>query len=160
ESGHFEFAHVAPGQYFVVADTDVPPGPADPQDRGLSARRPLTVGTRDVSGLQLDGRPGAFVQGRIVFNGTAPRPQPAQLTQLDLRLEPVDPIGPVPFWRARVTADGFRFGGLPRGRYILRIGAVPRWIPQSATIDGVSVLDSPIEISGQDLNDLVITFGD
>lgn len=160
ETGRFEFARVAPGRYVIVADSDAAPAPGDPPDRGLSGRSTLVVPARDLNGVNISARARAFVDGRIVFDGATPRPAPAQIAQLDVRLEPVDPVGPVPFWRARIANDSLRIGGLPAGRYLLRIGPVPRWTPQSAMLGGKDLLSAPIQIAGSDLSDLVITFTD
>jgi len=133
-------------------------GPSTPSD-GLTlfASVPVSV-ERDITGLVISLSTGASVSGRVEFVGTAPVPA---LTNLQVLLTPVGEqatrLSPT-----RIAEDGrFTVGGSAPGRYLLSAqGAPAGWFVRSAMADGRDALENPIELTSEDIGDVVITFVD
>jgi hypothetical protein len=134
-----------------------PPMPTEPL---LYVSQDVTVGDRSVRDLNLSLRVGVRVTGRAEFDGSAPRPTPAQLRLLSVVLEAAngrtDNSSPGQF-----TEDGlFATPSIWPGRYLIRANAtVGGWTPKSAMSGGHDVSETPIDITA-DLGDVVITFTD
>ena len=136
---------------------------------------PVTVGDNDVTGLNVALRAGARVSGRVQFEGTKPPPPPEQLLRTNVSLLSNEPRSfAVPLPIVRVDAEGrFTSGGFTAGRYQvngnvppLQIGpmGVPGtpsgWTFKSATLNGKNLADEPLEIDGDDISGVVVTFTD
>jgi protocatechuate 3,4-dioxygenase beta subunit len=169
EEGAFEFTGVTPGRYLIrVALTPPaaagPPGQPLPATAAYSGSTQITVGLSDVSNVSVPVRRGVAMSGRVVFAGASAPPPPAQLTQIALRLDPVDRAMPpgAAAWRGQVDPDGqFKVMSLPPGEYLLRVGAPPGWTPLSAISAGHDLLDVPVAAIGtSDITDVTITFTD
>jgi protocatechuate 3,4-dioxygenase beta subunit len=154
QSGEFSVP-VGPGEYTLVAQSD----------NGAATER-VSVGQEDIGGIQLVIANPARVSGRVVFEGTTPRP----LERLLVEAWSADPLGRAATIRtgaedgrpAPVGAnDRFTLPGV-FGRRELRVNQLPpTWIVKSITTGGRDVLDVPIDFKGgEDLRDVVITVTD
>lgn len=140
-----------------------PPPPPLPLDQTLWAAMPVTVADTDVSGLTVMLQGGARLSGRIVFDGDGEKPTPEQVQQTAITVSPVANTSAVASVAKRVESDGaFATLGYPPGSYLM--SATPpsalagRWKFKSATLGGRVVSDEGLDIQGQDLPGLVITF--
>lgn len=141
----------------VVMSGNAPPATIAPAV--LWASIPVSVGTRDVTGVDVDVRPGPRVSGRFEFDGAAERPRHDQMPGL-VRLEPASGRGAVRTERAGVEADGtFTSMSVPGGRYYLRVSNSPGWYLRAATLEGKDITDTPVDLQ-HDLRGVVVTFTD
>ena len=140
-----------------------PPPPPLPTDPTLWASMPVTVVETDVSGFNVMLQSGARLSGRIVFEGDGDKPTPEQVQQTAIAMSPV--VGPsqAASVAKRVESDGtFATSGYPPGTYLL--AATPtsavagQWKFKSATLGGRVVSDEGLDIQGEDVAGLVITF--
>ena len=132
-------------------------GPSTPSDAlTLFANVPVSV-ERDFTGLVITLSSGASVSGRVEFVGTAP---PVPMTGLTLTLAPQGEVARVA--PTRVGEDGrFTISGSPPGKYLLTPGGrTPGWFVRSAMVDGVEALDQFIDLAGEDIGNVTITYGD
>jgi hypothetical protein len=184
--GAFTFPSVPPGQYILrasrtprfafggpgdmmvvqggavmgaraVVASGAPPLPADPV---LWAEMQVSVGTTDVTDLNVMLRPGFRITGIAQFDGAIARPEGDQLNVL-VMIEPADVrpgLGPS---RGRIESSGqFSTMGVPPGRYFVRVaGAPPGWTFRGATVGGRDVTDNAIDITS-DLNGVTLVFAD
>jgi len=179
ESGAFEFTDVTAGRYLIKVQSTPPTAPGQPPPGGGQPPPPgqplpdgaawsgsvaITVGTADLTKISVPVKRGVPVTGRLVFNGNAALPMPAQLGQITLRLDPVDQPAPAgaAIWRGVVSGDGqFRTMNVPPGEYLLRLGAPPRgWTLQSAMSGGRDILDVPVVVGSTPIADVTIAFSD
>jgi protocatechuate 3,4-dioxygenase beta subunit len=154
QSGEFSVP-VGPGEYTLVGQSD----------NGAATQR-LNVGEEDIGGIQLVIANHSRVSGRVVFEGTTPRP----VGRLMVEAWSADPLGMAAI-RAGAEQDGrpapvgandrFTLTGV-FGRRELRVNQLPpAWIVKSITTGGRDVLDVPIDFKGgEDLRDVVITVTD
>jgi uncharacterized protein (DUF2141 family) len=138
------------------------PLPAEPT---LWATVPVAVAETDVSNVMVVLRPGARVSGRLEFDGTAERPDPARLQRIPVFVERADRVSTTPLQAippGRVDASGtFNTYGLPAGQYFVRIGgAPPPWTLRSVMSDGRDVSDVPLDIGAADVANVVVTLTD
>jgi hypothetical protein len=123
---------------------------------------PLLV-AGDVDGLVATMRPGISVTGRTEYQGAAPPPRlPAgSFRQVPFVLEPMDGLQGGPFsFSGETSASGFTMSGFAAGKYLIHVPGAPEgWMFKSATIGGLDVSETPIELL-RDVPDLVITFTD
>jgi hypothetical protein len=133
------------------------------------AQTPLTVRGTDVAGVDLQLREGAKLAGRIEFVGSAAPPQPRQLQNLSVILNPVDGrVYPQPFAAgpspstAVDASNQFKTAGNPPGRYTAAMGGpVPQgWVLKSILVNGRDVSTVPFELSTGDIDGAVVTFSD
>jgi hypothetical protein len=106
---------------------------------------------------------GLRLRGRIDFQGSSPRPEPARIQQMTINLNPADGRfvngGYSP---GRPTADGsFSTVGYAPGRYYISVGSpgAPWWL-RSVMVGGHESVDTPIDLRSTDLAGVVITFTD
>ncbi len=133
-------------------------GPATPSD-GLTlfANVPVSV-EQDITGLVITLSSGATLSGRVEFVGTA---APVPFNGLTMTLAPQGEqaarVAPT-----RVAEDGrFIMAGYPPGKYLLTAaGRAPGWFVRSAMVDGVEALDQYIEITGEDIGNVIVTYVD
>lgn len=165
--GTFQFSNVLPGTYLLRSVGGGPiaiPG-APPQSVQQLAVATVEVSGADVMGIQLVMRPGASLNGSVVFRGGAAQPAPA-----GWRL-PVRTFGPntmaVPTVQPANETGAFALTNLYPGTYV--IGGQPAfgpttdaitWSLQSVVIDGRDVTDLPVEITDTPPQSLVVTFTD
>jgi protocatechuate 3,4-dioxygenase beta subunit len=141
------------------------PAEAAPTTPTWVADVPIDV-TRRVRELEVPLAPGGRISGRIVFEGSAARLTPQQLTTIVVSVQPAYErwLGVIP--TGRVEADGrFRTAGIPPGAYTLRFdlnatGAAREqsWQMTSIGSGPVPLLGRAIEIGASDV-DVTVTFG-
>ena len=176
KDGKFTMTGLAPGQYTVVVRAAAGPAPgpdgvsagaaSDPASTALFAIDDVTISGEDTT-VSLMLRSGVTVSGKLVFEGASLAP-PVDLTKARVAMNPVvtgrsAALG-VP--AATVNANGeFEFIGVTPGRYRLSAtvpGSTPTsgWQPKSAIVDGRDTLDVPIDIRGDNVSGVVVTFTD
>lgn len=141
---------------------NVPASDAD----GQWALTPVTVGDADVTDVSVPLRASLRIDGRIVFNGTAPRPAGSEMPRMFM-------LASQPSGRSITRAGGrnvdvdttgrFTTAGLPAGRYFVRLAPsrVPAgWALESMTLDGRDAMDEPVTLDDHDVSGLVITLTD
>jgi hypothetical protein len=123
----------------------------------------VSVNGQDISGLELRLAPGISITGRLVFDGTAPRPTDLSKVSIGLSSMTATSMG-IPSVTA--NADGtFIVPGVGPGEYkiapnIPAVGGTPSpWTVRSAMLDGRDVLDGSITVRS-DISDVVITYTD
>lgn len=141
----------------TAAVAAVPAGPS------FFAELAVTVGDSDLDGLSLAFRPGARVSGHLEFEGAAPRPPAQRLQQLSVSLASADgrmQVG-IPALM-RVDQEGrFATSGYPPGKYWLNVATPgPEWIVKSIMAGAVNALEQPIDLGGNDLGGVIVTFFD
>jgi len=145
------------------------PPPALPTDATLWGNVPVTVAESDIAGLTVALRPGVRISGRIEFVGSKEKPAPDQIQRTSLSINPIGGTTPTSILTAakRVEADGrFNTVGYPPGRYLVSASilaataGVSGWTFRSATFGGRDVSSEGLEITGEDIAGLVITFTD
>jgi protocatechuate 3,4-dioxygenase beta subunit len=168
-AGAFTFLGVPPGQYVLKAWT-LPvvlvigrdPMPAD---KTLWSELAVTVGDTPLTDLTATLRPGLTIAGRVIFEGTAPAPNPAQAqTALSVAFEPVWPLAFTNRLGVRANANGeFITQGLPRGTYV---PILPNqfgqrgWYFESAKLGGRDLFVEPIVLDSENVSGIEITFSD
>ena len=122
----------------------------------------LSVDEKGLSGLAVLMRPGSTIAGRIKFEGKAAPISFGEQAAVVVAL----PAGPTPLRRneilsARVDPTGhFSISGLPDGPYHIDFSTQSSWQVASIAANGRDVAGSSVQISGGDLNDVVITLTD
>jgi hypothetical protein len=114
---------------------------------------------------------GARVGGHVEFEGATDKPAPDRLRLGTVTIDPADgrtgsfnafSISQFTLSRAVIDARGqLSSYELPPGRYVVRAnGPWQGWWFKGAFEDGRDVSDSPFEIGGKDVPDLVVVFTD
>jgi hypothetical protein len=151
------------------------PPPPLPTEPTLWATIPVSVTDTGVTGLQVSLRTGARIAGRIAFEGTHDPPGPDQLQRGSIDI--ISAGGSTSFQISgaakRIETDGrFSSVGYPPGRYIVSAsvpstpsaagvaGSMTNWTLKSATLGGHDVSDEGLDVGGEDVAGLVITFTD
>jgi len=167
--GAFTFLGIPPGSYVLKAWTLpvvlVIGRDAMPADTTLWSEVSVTVGNTPVTDLTVTLRPGLTLSGRIVFDGTAPQPNPAQAqSTLSVAFEPIWPLAFTNRLGVRANANGeFTTQGLPRGTYV---PVLPNqfgqrgWYFESATLNGRDLFVEPIVLDSENISGIEIRFGD
>jgi hypothetical protein len=135
-----------------------------PPDPTLYVELPVSVGVRDVSGLNVTLRSGAHITGRVRFAGAIKQPTPQEMQSMNVVVNSASPDTSM-FGRApRVRVDGtgeITSQGFAPGQYsVTAVGAPQGWALQSVTVDGVDVTQKPLEIGVSDITGMVVTFTD
>lgn len=142
------------------------PLPADPT---LSGQAQITVSTSDLTGVNLVLRSGPRISGKVVFEGTKPQPTPEQIQQASIQIQPISGTTLIQMLTApkRVEPDGrFSTVGYPSGRYLVTAtmpnvsGQPTSWRMKSVVRAGRDVGDEGLDVEGEDVTDVVITFTD
>ena len=159
--GSFMFPSVASGRYVLsarVLQRDSPAGLNSPSCRfGVTD---LQVTNADLTGTLVELRPCLRIDGRIEVGADATTEIPSILKGLRLRLQP-DPLTGVNIFEGRVPtasiSDRGTFalgadGNLMPGKYQLHVDwpageADNRWVLQSAIVNGLDILDVPLELT-------------
>ena len=150
-SGEFSM-HVEPGDYTLIAQTS-----------DLIAITQVTVDRSDVTGVVLALAPGARISGRVVFDGTTPRPPESFAVEAIARDQRIGIDPPrMGSQSARVRPDASFTMSNVIGTCELRVSPQGRgWRPKSITVGGRSLLDVPIDFkSGDELRDVVVVLTD
>ena len=163
----FSFTSVQGTQAIAIRQTAVErPGGAAPLPEAptLWADMNVGVGTRDVTDLALNLRPGLTVSGSVVFQGAATQPTPEQRSSLFISLEPADgrTAGITNMVRGRVDTSGnFTTTGVPTGKYILRVSGAPQgWSLRDASHGGKDITSVAIELDGESATGVMLAFTD
>jgi len=140
------------------------PGSQTPAEPTLWATAAVSVGDTDISGVSLVLREAFRVSGRLVFEGTQPRPAADRLAVAMLGFQALDPIGASSYAQARgrFSSEGtLSAPGVVPGRYLLSLqGGWSGWSVKSITANGRDVSDDPLDVSNGDVTDLVVTMTD
>jgi hypothetical protein len=144
----------------IVAAYDADP-PAGERPSLIGAQVALDVGDADVRDLAVALAPGATVSGRIVFAGGAP-PSPELRRKIGVLLSSED--GGLPGAALQIAAlqedDTFGRAAPAPGKYMLAGLAVPpRWRVSEISVDG-QPLTAPLDLTGDDVAGVVITYTD
>jgi hypothetical protein len=129
-------------------------------DDHYSARIPVTVGSEDVSDLTAFLQPDATISGRIVREDGKSLPRTVVAS-----VEPADGDatlgGPASDRNANRNPSGsFAISGLRRGKYFLRVLALPGLLVKSIVADG-DFTNQPFDAStGADITDVLVTLTD
>jgi protocatechuate 3,4-dioxygenase beta subunit len=136
-----------------------PPLPVDPT---LWTATPISLNNDDVNDLTLTLHNGYKVSGRVEFQGSAEKPTADRLAQIPIVVEPADAKQRQQSYPGRVDAStNFTTLEMLPGKYLVRVGgAPPGWTFKSATMGGVDVSDTPVDLSERDLAGVVVTFTD
>lgn len=124
---------------------------------------PLNVGEKDQADVSVVLQAGGRVSGRIEFEGSAERPDAAQLRRIPIMVAPLErTIAMFIDSTARIEANGqFSTVGLPGGKYLVRVPtAPPGWTLKSVMFEGRDVSDVALTLGGADVKGLVVTFTD
>jgi hypothetical protein len=150
------------GSIFSAPPRTLASGSHSAGDVSLWARVPVSVGGADIEGLSVPMRRAATMHGRFTFEGAGDPPgftvvfaEPADgRPSLGLQGSSNKPIPG--------AEDEFTVGGLLPGEYVFRIlGLTPRYAVKSIVSGGLDYSTRPIDVSsGQDFNDIVITYTD
>lgn len=182
--GSFRFTSVPPGSYEIRV-TDFPVERPFPLVLGLAwylMPRPagdmspippatsvgwahvfVTVDQKDISDLLVTLAGGYRIAGRVVFDGAIPPPEAEQLlgdTMIVFAIDAGGVASPISGIKADAT---FLTVGLPPGKYqIVQMGRLSAmgWSIRSIRHAGREIYGEPIDISGGDASDLVVTLTD
>jgi hypothetical protein len=157
-NGDFVFVGVAPGAYHLVAIRS----PMAPADALLWTADTVTVGDRDVSGVQVQMQGGAAISGRVVIEGTGTPPPIDNLRAMLITSRPVP--GSATAFQARpltVRPDqSLRFVSpqLIQGAYMMAVANLPPgWVLKSVTSSGENIVDRQFNVGAPGLNDVIVT---
>lgn len=175
--GRFTFPVVPVGNYTIETLIPLPVPPtgqstvmhavAHPGGLGAWLSEPVGVGPDGVRGLLFTLKNSYSIKAQVEFNGATARPTDQQLARFTIGLNAVRPRGRTDF--GGLTAQNplgpsaaVSLGGIPPGRYVMRLQASPAgspWRLQSVTVGGREVNELPIDVS-EDLSDVRIVFTD
>ena len=183
--GRFVFRGVATGSYQVTVvqfpkrETPDPPGtvPHMELSRGflglgnapiaplptrptIWARTSVTIVDADVSALEIVTRQGFRVSGRVLFDGTSPKPSSAMLATRCVDIKP-ESIGLGSYPAGPIGPNGeFQTVGLPSGRYFLSmLQTWDAWRVDSLSIGGHEWAGRPFDLDA-DVDGAVLTLTD
>jgi Carboxypeptidase regulatory-like domain len=140
--------------------------PPIPNDPTWWATVPVSVGQNDVADVAVALHSGARISGRLEFEGTAEKPAADRLPLVNVQIDRADgrTTSSNQFTLGRGVVDvaaQFKTYQLPPGRYVVRAtGAVPGWTFKSATLGGRDISDTPLDLGGEDVGNVVVTFTD
>jgi hypothetical protein len=141
-----------------------PPPPLPPSEPTLWAVTPVSVGSTDITALEVQLRRGLPATGRVEFAG-GPPPSAEALQQIGIRLQSAEgrTSSPIPA-DGRVLPDHtFMTSGYPAGRYIVSIrpATLPEgWSLLSAYSGGRDVTTDPLTVEDREVTNIVITLTD
>ena len=139
-----------------------PPGTAAATEPPVGAQMDVVVPDADLQGIVVSLRPGARVTGQLVFSGASRTPTSQELQAVGLLLVSEDGGTPgtgIQVFRA--AADGTFTATPPApGRYLVTALRVPAgWHSTGILLHG-QPLSGPIDLRGDDVRDVSLTFTD
>jgi hypothetical protein len=152
--GSFSAANIPPGEHFI----EVRPmgGPMMGRPGGAAAQStddefasiPIAVAGQDIAGLIITTGPGATISGRLLFDGTSPRPtnlpQPLRVNAIPAEQGAPMMFGPMSMDNGVVDDQGtFQIKNVS-GRVLFRSGA-QNWSLKAVTLDGADITDTPFD---------------
>jgi hypothetical protein len=150
-TGVFEFRHMAPGSYDVVATASSAAG-------RLAAAAPIDISSRDIDNMTLVLQPQLSITGKMSIENMQPDSPNLNLSgvRVELRREPFTPELLVVL--PTVAADGsFTVAGVTPGDYRLRIETRGfKGYIKSARYGAIDALNPPFAIHGPGQFDIVI----
>lgn len=148
--GIFEFSHMAPGSYDIVASIT---GNGD----RLAAAAPIDIASRDIDNMNLVLQPQFAITGKIVFDDPASSNINLSRMRVELRREPFTPELMVII--PAIKEDGtFSMAGITPGDYELKVNAGPNAYLKSARFGGTDASNPPFHIdAGAGELDVVIS---
>jgi len=144
----------------------------DPPAAGLSAtvalssgpapflwtQLPVSVGNRDLDGLQVEIRRGASISGRIEFDAAGPQPSPEMIQKIAVIPRRAD-SGPRLLNVSHPNGDGsFVTAEHPPGAFFLTANNISGWALKAVTHRGRSLLVEPVDVPDEGLTDVVLTY--
>lgn len=175
QNGTFTFRSVVPGQYTVYATAtfteartaapQVMPGQQVNQggQRRLWAQADVFVDGSYPPAVTLAMQEGLSVTGGITFDGAAPLPTATQRARVAMTPlgQPLQSLG-IGGLSATVDQSGrFTILGVVPGRYRVSASGVQGWLVKSVMVNGIDVLDFPLEIAPNGpAPGITIQFGD
>jgi uncharacterized surface anchored protein len=148
-NGNFEFRHMAPGSYDLVATSNS-------GGVRLAAAQPLDISNNDIENITLTLQPQLSINGRIAVENFPPDAFNLSSIRVELRREPYTPELLVIL--PNVLPDGtFTFSGVTPGDYRLKVETrgLTGYI-KSARFGGIDALNPPFRIDGPGQFDIVI----
>jgi hypothetical protein len=137
---------------------------------------PVTVGSQKTTNVAVPLSVGAQISGRVVFDGTKPKPTAEELLLTPVIVRPADGSGPgvasgaaMIFPQPRIESDGrFRSVGLQPGDYVLNVypwrpteqSRLLGWSTASIAVAGRETIGTSIHVGSSDVSDVVITMVD
>ena len=161
-SGEFEFAGIAPGEYFLDVSRGSMGGMPDFFKQTEFASMKLVVGTEDLTGLVITTGAGATVTGRVIYEGLAAAPvlPPKVWVRLEIVNGPPGMRPPASDENNGAIAQDGTFtmkGGYGTG--LFRVYQ-PGWAVKSVILNGVDITDVPYDSSRGNIKDLEIVMTD
>jgi hypothetical protein len=148
----FEFRHMAPGAYDLVATANAANGVR------LAASQPIDVANGNIDDLNLTLQPQLSIGGRVAIENMQPNGENQSLAgiRVELRREPYTPE--LLIILPNVAPDGtFAFSGVTPGDYRLKVETRGfKGYIKSARFGGVDALNPPFRIDGPGQIDIVI----
>ena len=159
--GTFDIPGIAPGHYTV----DIPPAPSG-AGHSESASFPISVKGDDITGLLISTRPGATVIGRVVWEGTSPKPA----ATLRITLTAAEPMPPMPNLVVNANSlngnvdngGNFRISGVQSGYVLFRPFStrnIEPWTLKSVRLHGADITDVGYNLSA-DLDGVEVVMTD
>jgi hypothetical protein len=156
--GTFIVTNLPPGSYVLNAISQ----PRAPDAAAESAAVPLTIGNEDIIGLRITTAPASTVSGTVVFEGTSPRQ--GVMGGLTIRMESADDqragirLG-LDLDDGAVREDAsFRLRGT--GNVLFRAINLGPWMLKSVRLDGEDITDTPLDLTGANINGLRVVLTD
>jgi hypothetical protein len=158
----FKYTNVAPGRYRLAVQST--------QGGVTFASTDVEVAGADVDGITLVLQPAFRMTGRVVFDATTLTPPDVGSARVTIvstnglgsSSSGSTRMGNFPVPAATAGADGrFELSGIVPDAYRLNatVGGPRGWWLRSAIVNGVDVLDHPLDITGS-VSDVVVTFSD
>ena len=154
--GAFTFARVPAGEYRLEAGA--PFGGGTESTAFAWGLADVRVTDEDITKIEVPMQTGRSVSGFVSLATTTARPSSVSLARVPIQLVPAA-AGLSPAARIAVKADGtFTRGNLVPGFYYVRVGATPPGTYlQSIFGGGRNALDTPIDLTDRDLDDIEVT---
>jgi protocatechuate 3,4-dioxygenase beta subunit len=149
DMGSFEFLHMAPGSYDVVAATA----------GHLAASLSIEIGTDDIEAVNLVLQPPLSIKGKVSLENQQSEPGNVNLSgiRVELRREPYIPE--LLILLPSVSADGaYTFDGVTPGDYRFKVsgGRMKSYI-KSARFGAIDALNPPFHIDGPGEFDVILS---
>lgn len=162
--GSFVIPSLPPGRYSIGVTPMRAAGLVPPEEMEFGSLA-VSISGSDVTGLTIATRQGVTVSGRVIFDGSAPRPDGTSFSVSPLAADPLSPSlrvvvgGPD---SGRVDATGrFRIAGV-FGNVLFQPSSILRdgpWTLKSVTLNGVDITDVGYSVS-EDIDGLEVTLTD